>query len=67
MRALRKKLVYHARKKEIRGVFLSPTMTISFINSIIEDLNNKEKIDLNKAFSILIENEFIYVYNYAID
>lgn len=46
---------------------MSPTMTVSFINSIIEDLNNKEKIDLGKAFSILIENEFIYVYNYAVD
>jgi hypothetical protein len=42
-------------------------MAISFINSILEDLNNGTKIDLLKAFDILIENEFICVYNDCID
>ena len=59
--------MHHSRKKEFRGVFLSPTMSVSFINSILEDLNNKQKINIHKAFSILIENEFIYTYNFAIE
>lgn len=51
----------------MRGIFLTPTMTISFIKSILEDFNKEEKINFDKAFSILLENEFIYTYNYAID
>jgi hypothetical protein len=42
-------------------------MSVSFISSILEDINENKKINIIKAFEILIENEFIYVFNEAID
>ena len=67
MKILRKKIIHLQSKKEFRGVFFTSTMMLSFINSILEDANQKMKIDLIKAFEILIENEFIQIYNDSID
>ena len=67
IKILRKKIIQYQQKKEFRGIFFSSNMSVSFISSIIEDLNQKKKINIQKAFEILIENEFIYVFNEAID
>ena len=67
IKMLKKKIIQYQQKKEFRGIFFSSNMSVSFIISIIEDLNQKKKINIKKAFEILIENEFIYVFNEAID
>ena len=59
MKILMKKIIHLNSKKEFRGVFFTSIMMLSFINSILEDVKYKMKIDLIKAFEILIENEFI--------
>ena len=67
IKILKKKIILYQQKKEFRGIFFSSNMSAFFISSIIEDLNQKKKIIIQKAFEILIENEFIYVFNEAID
>jgi hypothetical protein len=42
-------------------------MSISFINSLLEDIRENKKLDVNKAFAVLLENEFISEYNAAIE
>ena len=53
--------------KEYKGVFFNANMSISFINSLLEDKRENKKLDFNKAFSVLLENEFICEYNSAIE
>lgn len=42
-------------------------MMISLISSILEDINSNQKINIHKAYKILLENEFICVYNKCVD
>lgn len=39
IKILRKKIIHLQSKKEFRGVFFTSTMMLSFINSILEDIN----------------------------
>ena len=50
LKILRKKIIQYQNKKEFRGVFFTSTMMISFINSILEDINENKKIGLIKAY-----------------
>lgn len=56
-----------SRVKEYKGVFFNANMSISFINSLLEDTRENKRLDINKAFSVLLENEFISEYNSSIE
>lgn len=60
---LRKTILNTSNIKEYNGVFFNATMFLSFINSFLEDIKDKKKLDINKAFSVLLDNEFIHEYN----
>ncbi len=64
---LRKTILSSSRVKEYQGVFFNANMSISFINSLLEDIRENKKLDVNKAFAVLLENEFISEYNAAIE
>lgn len=67
IKQLRKNIIYNLKRKEFKGVFLTSSMTLSFINSLLDDVNIQQKIDLNKAFAIFLENEFIFIYNRCVE
>lgn len=63
---IRKSLLNTTRVKEYKGVFFNATMFISFVNSFLEDASNKNKLNITKAFSVVLDNEFIREYNACI-
>ncbi|EAR92177.2 amine-terminal domain guanylate-binding protein (macronuclear) [Tetrahymena thermophila SB210] len=64
---LRKTLLSSTNVKEYNGVFFNATMFLSFINSFLEDIKDKKKLDIQKAFSVLLDNEFIHEYNQCVE
>ncbi|KAL4432243.1 hypothetical protein ABPG74_020211 [Tetrahymena malaccensis] len=64
---LRKTILSSTNVKEYNGVFFNATMFLSFINSFLEDIKDKKKLDIQKAFSVLLDNEFIHEYNQCIE
>lgn len=64
---LRKTILNSSRVKEYKGVFFNANMSISFINSLLEDMRNKQKLNIYKAYSVLMENQFIQEYNCSIE
>ena len=53
--------------RSIRGLRFSKTMFIQYMQSFLEDISSNEKFDLEKAITILLENEFITVYHDCIE
>ena len=64
---MRTKIYSKTKRLEYQGVTFTLRMMASFIQSVLEDINNQRKIDVEKASEISIENEFIYVYNDSVD
>ncbi|KAL4480974.1 hypothetical protein ABPG72_014442 [Tetrahymena utriculariae] len=64
---LRKTILSSTNVKEYNGVFFNATMFLSFINSFLEDIKDKKKLDIQKAFTVLLDNEFIHEYNQCIE
>ncbi|EGR31875.1 hypothetical protein IMG5_100240, partial [Ichthyophthirius multifiliis] len=68
IQTLRKKIILESSSvKEFRGLRLSKNMVVEYIRSFIEDANCNEKFQIEKAFCILLENEFISVYHNCIE
>ena len=64
---MRKAILKSTPVKEYKGVFFNATMFFSFINSFLEDIKDNKKLDIQKAFSVLLDNEFIHEYNQCIE
>ncbi|KAL4427025.1 hypothetical protein ABPG74_000980 [Tetrahymena malaccensis] len=65
--SLRKKIVSQNEIRSIRGIRFSKNMFVQYIQSFLEDANSNQKFDIDKAISILLENEFITVYHECVD
>lgn len=60
---IRKTVLSSTRVKEYKGVFFNANMFISFVSSFLDDLRDGRKLDVSRAFSIVLDNEFISEYN----
>lgn len=51
---VRKTILNNTQLKEYKGVFFNANMFNSFINSLLEDMRNNQKLDIYKGFNVLL-------------